>query len=123
MTLRLVQYDFQQCIMLHIALGNNVATGYKSIYKSVEICITTVFDPEAGIMSIISSAYTLKAASQPEQSSKALQRMEPNRWSNTATLSSNNNMSWENSCKEKLNLYKDRIRKHVSTCIYMMYSK
>ncbi len=29
MILRLVHYDFQQCIMLHIALGNNVATGYK----------------------------------------------------------------------------------------------
>ena len=31
MTLGSVQYDFQQCIMLHIALGNNVATGYKII--------------------------------------------------------------------------------------------
>ena len=31
MTLRSVQYDFQQCNMLHIALGNNVATGYKAI--------------------------------------------------------------------------------------------
>ena len=28
MTLRSVQYDFQQCNMKHIALGNNVATGY-----------------------------------------------------------------------------------------------
>ncbi len=33
MTLRLVHYDFQQCIMLHIALGNNVATGYKLFRK------------------------------------------------------------------------------------------
>ena len=32
MTLRSVQYDFQQCIMLHIALGNNVATGYNTRY-------------------------------------------------------------------------------------------
>ena len=33
MTLWSVQYDFQQCIMLHIALGNNVATGYKVEWK------------------------------------------------------------------------------------------
>ncbi len=32
MTLRSVQYDFQQCNMLHIALGNNVATGYNHQY-------------------------------------------------------------------------------------------
>ena len=32
MTLRSVQYDFQQCIMLHIALGNNIATGYNLQY-------------------------------------------------------------------------------------------
>ncbi len=32
MTLRSVQYDFQQCNMLYIALGNNVATGYKYNY-------------------------------------------------------------------------------------------
>ena len=33
MTLRSVHYDFQQCIMLHIALGNNVATGYNRFYR------------------------------------------------------------------------------------------
>ena len=38
MTLRSVQYDFQQCNMLHIALGNNVATGYKYTYISYVIC-------------------------------------------------------------------------------------
>ncbi len=32
LTLRSVHYDFQQCIMLHIALGNNVATGYNISY-------------------------------------------------------------------------------------------
>ena len=38
MTLRSVQYDFQQCNMLYIALGNNVATGYKYIYATVLVC-------------------------------------------------------------------------------------
>ncbi len=36
--MRLVHYDFQQCIMLHIALGNNVATGYK-VYSNISLTI------------------------------------------------------------------------------------
>ena len=36
MTLRLVHCDFQQCIMLHIALGNNVAMGYKLFLHDLE---------------------------------------------------------------------------------------
>ncbi len=31
-----MHYDFQQCIMLHIALGNNVATGYNSYIDRIQ---------------------------------------------------------------------------------------
>ena len=38
MTLRSVQYDFQQCNMLYIALGNNVATGYNTYVHACNCC-------------------------------------------------------------------------------------
>ena len=39
----LVHYDFQQCIMLHIALGNNVATGYNNNnYADIAIIATRI---------------------------------------------------------------------------------